>query len=120
MKAKASKNKTAKKADVVDNSWWSIIPLMLVLGIVPLVVFMKMYPLTVEALNEMRKSMNNPSLQFDMYTLSETTKYFWTGVEQVSDFFSYYKSMWLGTFSIFAMILPDCILDQISRFSSSL
>jgi O-antigen ligase len=65
---------SAKKSDkksVIEYNWYLLLPLIFLLAIVPLIVYLKVVPLT--------------GASFD----------FWTGQKENMDFFSYYKMVWI-------------------------
>jgi len=68
-----------KKSGVINYNWYLLLPLMLLLAVVPLIVYLKVVPLTGAA--------------FD----------FWTGQKENLDFFSYYKMVWILISSLLAV-----------------
>ena len=70
----------AKKTKVIDYNWYLLLPLMFLLTVVPLIVYMKVVPLT--------------GASFD----------FWTGQKENMDFFSYYKMVWILISSTLAVV----------------
>ena len=69
----------AKKNNVINYNWYLLLPLMFLLTVVPLIVYLKVVPLT--------------GASFD----------FWTGQKENLDFFSYYKMVWILISSILAV-----------------
>jgi len=69
-----------KKDRVIDNNWYLLLPLMLLLAVVPLIVYMKVVPLTGASLK------------------------FWSGQKENMDFFSYYKMVWILISSTLAVV----------------
>lgn len=84
-----------KKEKIVQNySWYYLFPIMFLLAIVPLIVYLKVIPLSGAA--------------FD----------FWTGQKENLDFFSYYKMIWIIVCSIlsvgaFALSVMSTGVDKI-------
>lgn len=70
-----------KKDNVINYNWYLLLPLMFILTIVPLIVFLKVVPLT--------------GASFD----------FWTGQKENLDFFSYYKMVWILISSTLAVVV---------------
>ena len=70
-----------KKNSEIDNNWYLLLPLMFLLTVVPLIVYLKVVPLTGAA--------------FD----------FWTGQKENMDFFSYYKMVWILISSSLALLV---------------
>ena len=70
-----------KKDSVINYNWYLLLPLMFLLAIVPLIVYLKVVPLT------------GPSFDF------------WTGQKENLDFFSYYKMVWILVSSILAVVI---------------
>ena len=71
----------AKKDSVINYNWYLLSPLMLLLAVVPLIVYLKVVPLT--------------GASFD----------FWTGQKENLDFFSYYKMVWILISSALAAVV---------------
>ncbi|KJR48153.1 hypothetical protein UF75_1506 [Desulfosporosinus sp. I2] len=69
----------AKKNSVINYNWYLLLPLMFLLTVVPLIVYLKVVPLT--------------GASFD----------FWNGQKENLDFFSYYKMVWILISSILAV-----------------
>lgn len=69
----------AKKESVPSYNWYLLLPLMFLLTVVPLIVYLKVIPLT--------------GASFD----------FWTGQKENLDFFSYYKMVWIIICSILSV-----------------
>jgi O-antigen ligase len=70
-----------KKNSVINYNWYLLLPLMLLLAIVPLIVYLKVVPLT--------------GASFDL----------WTGQKENMDFFSYYKMVWILISSGLAVVV---------------
>ncbi|MHB8132330.1 MAG: O-antigen ligase family protein, partial [Mobilitalea sp.] len=75
-----------KKKDVINYNWYLLLPLMFLLTVVPLIVYLKIIPLTGAA--------------FD----------FWTGQKENVDFFSYYKMVGILISSSFAVAVLALIV----------
>lgn len=71
----------AKNDSVINYNWYLLLPLMLLLAVVPLIVYLKVVPLT--------------GASFD----------FWTGQKENLDFFSYYKMVWILISSALSVIV---------------
>lgn len=70
-----------KKKSELNYNWSLLLPLMLLLAVVPLIVYLKVVPLT--------------GASFD----------FWTGQKENMDFFSYYKMVWILISSILSVVV---------------
>ncbi|OLN32135.1 O-antigen ligase family protein [Desulfosporosinus metallidurans] len=70
-----------KKDRVINYNWYLLLPLMFLLAVVPLIVYLKVVPLT--------------GASFD----------FWTGQKENLDFFSYYKMVGILVSSILAVVV---------------
>ncbi|WP_243450240.1 O-antigen ligase family protein [Desulfosporosinus sp. Sb-LF] len=70
-----------KKNSDINYNWYLLLPLMFLLTVVPLIVYLKVVPLT--------------GASFD----------FWTGQKENLDFFSYYKMVWILISSILAVVV---------------
>ncbi|WP_407306670.1 polymerase [Desulfosporosinus sp. SB140] len=68
-----------KKESISNHNWYLFVPLMFLLSVVPLIVYLKVVPLT--------------GASFD----------FWTGQKENLDFFSYYKMVWIIISSILSV-----------------
>ena len=69
-----------KDSKDINYNWYLLLPLMLLLAVVPLIVYLKVVPLT--------------GASFD----------YWTGQKENLDFFSYYKMVWILISSILAVV----------------
>lgn len=83
-----------KKNSEINYNWYLLLPLMFLLTVVPLIVYLKIVPLT--------------GASFD----------FWTGQKENLDFFSYYKMVWILISSslavgVFALVVMSYGLDRI-------
>lgn len=63
------------------HKWYFLIPLMFIIAVVPLIVFLKIVPLSGDALN------------------------YWTGQNEDYDFFTYYKMVWFLVSSFFVILV---------------
>ncbi|MHB8073332.1 O-antigen ligase family protein [Desulfosporosinus fructosivorans] len=70
-----------KKTNDINNKWYFLLPLMLMLAVVPLIVYLKVIPLA--------------GASFD----------FWTGQKENLDLFSHYKMVWILISSTLAVVV---------------
>lgn len=78
----------SRMQDSCKIEWYHLLPLMFIIAIVPLIVHLKVIPLTGASFN------------------------FWTGTKENLDFFSYYKGIWLIIATVIALFMYVVILFQ--------